>query len=132
MCCLCEETAKSINCVAQVLNDMGIKTKKLAIMGLVDNVGAIFMTENVATSGCTNPIDVRHHYVRELVEEGFIKIIFVKLENNLADRFTKNVSGAIYDGATSQSLWLRDQLCRTTAGSTVDCTGSSYRRRTFY
>ena len=67
---------------------MGIKRKK-PIVVCVDNVGAIFMSENVN-------VDSRHHYIREIVEDGFIKITFVKSKENKSDIFTKNVGQDIY------------------------------------
>jgi hypothetical protein len=54
------------------------------------------MSENVTATQRTKHIDVRYHYVREFIEEGFIKIIFVKSEDNKSDMFTKNVSQDIY------------------------------------
>jgi hypothetical protein len=39
----------------------------------------------------------RYHFVREFVEDKFIKIIFVHTDENVSDGFTKNVSGDIYD-----------------------------------
>jgi hypothetical protein len=44
------EVAKEIKFVVQILLAMGIPVKLLPIIVLVDNVGAIFMAENVATS----------------------------------------------------------------------------------
>jgi hypothetical protein len=46
----------------------------------VDNVGAIFMAENVTMSTRRRHVDVRYHFVREFVEDGFIKIIFYGLQ----------------------------------------------------
>jgi hypothetical protein len=66
----CLEAAKEIKFVAQVLNNMGIKVK-LPNTARVDNVGAIFMTGNVSTSGRTEHIDMCHHYGQEFVEESF-------------------------------------------------------------
>jgi hypothetical protein len=99
----CMEAAKEIKSVAQILNNMGIKVKTPIIVR-VDNVGAIFMTENVSTNGRTKHIDVRHHYVQEFVEKVFFKIIFVRSEYNFADGFTKNVSGAIYDAHVTEFM----------------------------
>ncbi len=76
---------------------MGILAK-LPIIVRVDNVGVIFMTENVLTNSQSKRVDVRYHFVREFVEEGFVKIIFVRSEHNTSDGFTKNVTGDIlYD-----------------------------------
>jgi hypothetical protein len=54
----------------------------------VDNVGAIFMAENVRATSRTKHIDTRYHFVPEFVEDGMIKIVFVKTEDNKADIFT--------------------------------------------
>jgi hypothetical protein len=43
---------------------------------------------------------VCYHFVGEFVEDGFIKIIFVRT----ADIFTKNVSGDLYDTHTGSFL----------------------------
>ena len=71
------EAAKEIKFVVQVLISMGIPVR-LPVICRVDNIGAIFMAENVSTSQRTKHIDTRYHFVREFVEEGFIKIIFVR------------------------------------------------------
>ena len=89
------EAAKEIKFVAQIIEALGIKVK-LPIIVRVDNVGAIFMTENISTSSRSKHIDLRHRYVNEMVEDGFIKIIFVRTNDNDADIFTKNVNGKIY------------------------------------
>ena len=90
------EAAKEIKFVVQVLISMGIPVR-LPVICRVDNIGAIFMAENVSTSQRTKHIDTRYHFVREFVEEGFIKIIFVRTKENRSDGFTKNVTGEIYD-----------------------------------
>jgi hypothetical protein len=90
------EAAKEIKFVTQILLTMGIPVR-LPVVVRVDNVGAIFMSENVSASSRTKHIDIRYHFVREFVEDKFIKIIFVRTAENTSDGFTKNVSGDIYD-----------------------------------
>lgn len=63
----------------------------------VDNVGAIFMSENVSATSRTPHVDACYHYVREFIQEGFIKIIFVKSADNKSDMFTKNDNGETHD-----------------------------------
>jgi hypothetical protein len=106
------EAAKDIKFVAQVLESMGIKVE-LPIVVRVDNVGAIFMSENVSTTSRTRHVDVRYHYVREYVEDGFVRILFVRSEDNLADEFTKNVSGALYDAHVSIYMGEKKTMERT-------------------
>jgi len=90
------EAAKEVKFVYQVLQSMGMKIK-IPIIVRVDNVGAIFMAENVAVSQRTKHIDVKYRFVQEFVMDGFLKIIFVRTVDNQADIFTKNVSGDIHD-----------------------------------
>jgi len=40
----------------------------------VDNVGAIFLAENVNMSQCMKHIDIHYYYIREYVEDSFIRI----------------------------------------------------------
>jgi hypothetical protein len=40
--------------------------------------------------------DARYHYVREYVESGFLKIVFVNSKDTKADMFTKNVPSELY------------------------------------
>jgi hypothetical protein len=90
------ETAKEIKFIAQILQSLGIQVD-LPIIVNVDNVGAIFMVENVTATSRTRHVDARYHYVREFIEEGFLKIIFVKSEDNKADGFTKNMKMDLYE-----------------------------------
>jgi hypothetical protein len=53
------EAAKDIKSVAQVLESMGIKVE-LPIVVRVDNVGTIFMSENVSTTSQTRHVDLRY------------------------------------------------------------------------
>jgi uncharacterized protein (UPF0332 family) len=85
----------------QVLISMGIPVK-IPIIVPVDNVRAIFMSKNVSTSSRTKHVDTRYHFMREFVEEGFVKIIFVRSDNNVYDPFTKNTPSSIYEKHTAK------------------------------
>ena len=63
----------------------------------MDNVGAIFISENNTATSRTKHIDVRYHYVREFIEDGFIKKIFVRSADKKSDMFTKNISSDVYE-----------------------------------
>jgi len=77
------EAAKEIEFIIQVLLSIGIEVE-LPIVVHVDNVGAIFMAENVSTSPRTKHVDVCYYLVREFVEDGF-KMSFVRTKDNKAD-----------------------------------------------
>ena len=55
-----------------------------------DNQGAIFLAKNESSTR-TKHIDVRYHYIRDLVEEKLIKIEYVNTKKNTADVLTKNL-----------------------------------------
>ena len=97
------ESAKEIKFIYQLLQSIEIEIK-LPITVRVDNVGAIFMSKNTLTSGQTKHVDVRYRYVNEMVLDGFLKIQFVKTEENVAKTFTKNVSSEMYKKLTPAFL----------------------------
>jgi hypothetical protein len=94
------EATKEIKFVVQVLESIGLKVK-YPVTVFVDNVGAIFMSENITATSRTRHIDVRYHFIHEVIEDGLILVQFVKTEDNDADPFTKNTKSEIYD----KSLW---------------------------
>jgi hypothetical protein len=77
--------------VKQVLETMGIGLK-LPIAVKIDNVGAIYLSNNHSLGQRTKHIDIRRHFVREVVEQGIIKTEFLGTDNNDADIHTKNTS----------------------------------------
>ena len=89
------EAAKEIKFVYQLLTGMGMKLK-LPIVVCVDNLGAVFMSINVSVSQRTKHVDIRYRFVQQFVFEGFIKVVFVRTEDNDADIFTKNLGGDLH------------------------------------
>ena len=68
------------------------------------------MAKNVSTSTQTKHVDVRYHFVREFIEDGFIKIVFVHTTDNKANIFTKNVVGDLHDKHTSDMVWKANDI----------------------
>ena len=89
------EATKEIIFVLQLLKSMKIKVK-IPIIVRVDNIGAIWMSQNVNTSSRTKHVDVRTKYVNEYCEDGVLKIIFVKSNENISDIMTKNLSSDLH------------------------------------
>jgi len=86
---------KEIMFTKQVIESMGLELEYPMIVK-VDNVGAIYLANNHSTSQRTKHIDIRTHFVREFIEEGILKIVFVKSANNDADILTKNTTEEIF------------------------------------
>ena len=75
----------------------------LPVVVQVDNIGAIYMSNN-AISRRMKHIDTRFHLVREHIEDGILKIQFVRSCNNTADIFTKNVDVDTYEKHTNDIM----------------------------
>jgi hypothetical protein len=97
------EITKEVIFVKQVLETMGIGVK-LPIVINVDNVGAIYLSNNHSLGQRTKHIDMRRHFVREYVEDGIIKTKFVGTANNEADIHTKNTSEETFKKHVSKHL----------------------------
>ena len=66
--------------------------RKVPSVLLEDNTGAIFLIKNQQVGPRTKHIDVRHHFLRELHEDGRLIVKYTKLDDNDADIMTKNVT----------------------------------------
>ena len=60
-------------------------------MILCDNKSTIAMTRNPVYHGRTKHIDIRAHFIRELVADGVISLEFCGTEKQMADIFTKSL-----------------------------------------
>ena len=70
----------------------------------VDNVGAIYLAKNQVLSQRSKHIGVQYHFVRDYIEDGLVKIIFVKSQNNDADMFTKNLPSELFKKHTDNVM----------------------------
>ena len=64
---------KEVKFMWMLLNIMSLEVK-LPITVRVDNVGAIFMSENVTTGNRTKHVDTRYRFVNEFVEDRLLKL----------------------------------------------------------
>jgi hypothetical protein len=90
------EVAKEVIFVKQLVASMGI-TIAFPIIIKVDNVGAIYLANNHTTGQHTKHIDIRQHFVREYIEDGILKVVSVKSEENDSDIFTKNTTEEVFN-----------------------------------
>jgi hypothetical protein len=97
------EVAKEIIFAKQVIESMGI-TLQYPIVIKCDNVGAIYLSNNYTTGQRTKHIDVRCHFVREYIEDGVLKVVFIPSADNDADFLTKNTSEETHNKHTMKNL----------------------------
>ncbi len=68
---------------------MGLIQKKVTIYE--DNVGAMKLAENWESTRRTKHIDIRFHYIREMIKNEEIVLKHVKSANQPADTLTKSL-----------------------------------------
>ena len=98
------EVVKELKFIVQLLQTMNIEVE-LPITVYVDNLGAIWLSNNRTTSDRTKHIDIRTSFVKEYQEDGKIIIKFVKSEDNEADIFTKNTTNVIFQNHQKKLGW---------------------------
>jgi hypothetical protein len=54
-----------------------------------DNQGAICLTQNPVKHGANKHIEIKHHYIRQLVKQGKVKVVYLSTEDMPADFLTK-------------------------------------------
>jgi len=67
-----------------------------------DNESCIKLSKNPQDTKRTRHIQVKYHFIRNLVKQGIIKLIHCKTQNQLADIFTKGVNGPRLKSITRQ------------------------------
>ena len=98
------EVVKELKVIVQLLQTMNIEVE-LPITVHVDNVGAIWLSNNRTTSDRTKHIDIRTSFVKEYQEDGKIIIKFVQSEENDADISTKNTTNVIFSNHQKKLVW---------------------------
>jgi hypothetical protein len=72
-----------------LLGELGYHLKAIPVCG--DNQGSIFIASNPVTEKRSKHIDIRYHYIREVVGKGLVELYFIPGEDNPADLLTKNL-----------------------------------------
>ena len=98
------EVVKELKFIVQLLQTMNVEVE-LPKTVYVDNVGAIWLSNNRTTSDRTKHIDIRTSFVKEYQEDRKIIIKFVKSEDNEADIFTKNSTEVIFQDHQKKLVW---------------------------
>jgi hypothetical protein len=55
------------------------------------------LANNFSVSQKTKHIDIRAHFIWEYIEDGILKLVFIRSEDNDSDIFTKNLSEDLFN-----------------------------------
>ncbi|CAB9499063.1 expressed unknown protein [Seminavis robusta] len=105
----CGEAVREVPFIAQILKFLQINVE-LPVQVKIDNVGAIFMSENKTSASRTRHMDTRWHYVNQMQQDGLVKIDFVRSEDNVSDIGTKNVNVETLDRHAPKLTGDKEQL----------------------
>ena len=79
----------------KLLLDYGICQKHLTIY--CDNTSAINISKNLVQHYQTKYIEIRHHFIRDLVEDGTLTLEFIHTDDQKVDLFTKPLDGRRFE-----------------------------------
>ena len=84
-----------------IIESVGLKVK-VPMELEVDNKGTVDLINNWSVGGNTRHIDCRLNFMRELKEEGVLKVMWTPGKENSADLFTKNLMGPEFEKHSSE------------------------------
>ena len=112
--------AQAMIYIMKLLDSMGLKVKKPMILE-IDNKGAVGLANNWSYGGRTR--HVKLNFLRDLKEDGLIKVIWISGTDNEADLFTKNLAcpavynhGSVIYGKDEYYMGIEEQDQRNVAG----------------
>ena len=90
-----ESCCTQVMWLKQMLCDYGLSQEYITIF--CDNSSAINISKNPVQHSRTKHIDIRHHFIRELVEQNVITLSHIDTKSQLADLFTKALDFQTFD-----------------------------------
>ncbi|KAK2382486.1 putative mitochondrial protein [Trifolium repens] len=95
-----EYIAAGSNCsqllwMKQMLSEYNVEQDVLTLY--CDNMSAINISKNPIQHSRTKHIDIRHHFIRDLVEDKVVTLEHVATDNQLADIFTKALDASKFE-----------------------------------
>lgn len=112
------ESAKESVWLSRLLKDLGITDVSLVTKGdlsekeyqgakpmtvFEDNQGCIGLSKNPVAHKTSKHIEIRYHFVRERVQDGTLKLVYIPSSENIADICTKGTRRNVF-------LYLRDKF----------------------
>lgn len=90
------ETAKEAVWCARFLAELGYRKGESPVLLRADNQGSISLSKNPEFHKRTKHIEIKWHWIREVVESGRIKIEYISTKSMIADGLTKPLNGQLF------------------------------------
>ena len=78
-----------------LINDYGIPQDSMCVF--CDNTSAINLSKNTIQHSKLKHIEIRYHFIRDLVEDKVVCLEFIHTDNQKADIFTKPLDGPRFE-----------------------------------
>ena len=79
----------------KLLHDYGIPQNTMCVF--CDNINAINLSKNPVQHSKSKHIEIRYHFIRDLVEERVVCLEFIHTDNQKADIFTKPLNSPWFE-----------------------------------
>ena len=79
----------------KLLHDYGISQDNICVF--CDNTSAINLSKNLVQHSKSKHIEIRYHFIRDLMEEKIVWLEFINTDNQKADIFTKSLDGPQFE-----------------------------------
>ena len=83
------DTSRQLVWIKALLSELGVNLGPIPLCG--DNQGSIFMASNPVQERRIKHIDIRFHYIREVVQQRQVELFFMNDSDNPAAMFTNNL-----------------------------------------
>ena len=83
------ETVKEALCLKGIINELGLQQECINVH--CDSQSAIYLTKNSMYHERTKHIDVKLHFIKNIIDKGFVTMKKISTLMNLADILTKGV-----------------------------------------
>ena len=84
------DCSRQVVWVHTLLGELGYTLKPIPICS--DNQGLIFIASNPVTEKRLKHIDIRYHYIHEVICQKIVEVYFIEGEENPVDLLTKNIA----------------------------------------
>ena len=97
------ECIKEILWLLQHFKVLGVNIESPVVIA-IDNQAAIALAKNPVLHEKSKHIDTRHHFIRQAVQEGLIRLQYINTGENIADILTKFTTSTTFQKHTNQLL----------------------------
>ena len=94
-------TAAEIQWIVSLLRELGVQSNTQPVI-YCDNVGATYLCANPVFHSRMKHLALDYHYIRELVQAGFLRVSHISSKDQLADALTKPVSRSLLAAHSSK------------------------------